>query len=68
MPINWQEIFVQEHRTNLTLEEQYDYEEFSSEALKVEFIKLSEEIDQEFFKYKLVSFEPGSIQISLNFS
>ena len=34
----------------------------------MQFLKLSEEIDQDYFEYELVSFEPGSIQISLNFS
>lgn len=61
---------MEEYRTtsNLTLSEQEEYRDFSKSVLSVKFLKFTEEKDQDFFNYELVSFKPEGIQIRLNFS
>ena len=45
VPEEWKVIFIESHRTNLTVEERRSYREFSDNVFNVSFIKLSEEPD-----------------------
>ena len=65
VPNNWHQIFNEAERDKLDPRVQKVYSDFVSKVINIDFVKRSDEIDQEYFSFELHNFDSSGLEIKI---